>query len=51
MIDYETAVSRNIDIVSQAALSCCKNPQDGEDVQEIADHLNLAAPICAYSEK
>ncbi len=31
-MDYEEAVQKNLDIVYRAALACCKNPSDAEDV-------------------
>ncbi len=31
-MDYEEAVRKNLDIVYRAALACCKNPADAEDV-------------------
>ncbi|MCC8065395.1 MAG: RNA polymerase sigma factor [Clostridiales bacterium] len=31
-MDYEEAVRQNLDVVYRAALACCKNPADAEDV-------------------
>ncbi|MCD8341339.1 MAG: RNA polymerase sigma factor [Clostridiales bacterium] len=31
-MNYEEAVRKNLDIVYRAALACCKNPADAEDV-------------------
>ncbi|MCD7857250.1 MAG: RNA polymerase sigma factor [Clostridiales bacterium] len=35
-MDYEEAVQKNLDIVYRAALACCKNPSDAEDVVQSA---------------